>query len=154
MLQGTRSRGWASDNDFVSSGENKNYYLCSGTWYRLLSPDSLNKEFNPLVIYVGNTGIMGMIKVYTGDGTDGGAWNKQIGGVRKSFRIMLLIIIDRGWASSSDSGLNKSYYLYNKIWYRTISPIYKWSDSFSYVMYVHDNGGFGDTGMYVLGGVL
>ena len=37
---------------------------------------------------------------------------------------MLLKEICRGFISSSDSGINTSYYLYTGFWYRTLSPYY------------------------------
>lgn len=35
---------------------------------------------------------------------------------------MLWIRISRGWISSSDVGINESYYLYSEVTYRMISP--------------------------------
>ena len=34
----------------------------------------------------------------------------------------MLLVKSRGWMSSSDPGINTSYYLYIGVWYRTFSP--------------------------------
>lgn len=78
---------------------------------------------------------------------------EEIGGVRLIFRIMLFVIIDRGFNSDDDTINNKFYFPCSGSWYWINSPNYFWSSNYAGIINLRGGGELNVNKVADIGGV-